>query len=474
MRMALTQLNNLHYLTLLQSKIFAVYISLISVILCPTLVSAYIGIFEDYTEVPHSLIQTNETEIYLGNNKLSILNKGEFSNYTALTLLWVYDNSINEIHEEALLGTKIETLSLHTNDLEEFPNVTTISNTLQVLDLGNNRIQNLPSDLLMPLVMLVDLILFKNQISMIQPKMFIGNAELINLDLIANEISVVSFDAFEELPHLISLSLADNNISVFPAKSLENCIALDYLDLGQNPLTAWPNLSVITRNREVGKFLADKVEEHVSAPFHVALSVCRIHTVSISGAPNGELPWFDCPVNGTIIYSLRLTDRKLNDSTDFSRMQSVSPSGNLEDLNLSDNLFMQFPNIPVEIREGLKKLNINNCRIQNIHPVDLEGYNKLHNLDLSNNQLVTLPATLFADIITLDLSDMPSLDFNGSVWQEYLCEVSDGRLRTLYLDRSMDRIQQFPDISHLVCSSQMNLVIRLEQANCLKFIRNIL
>ena len=123
-----------------------------------------------YTQVPHSLISVNETSIDLSWNKLIILNNDEFSIFTSLSELLLSHNSLNGLHEEAFLDTQIKVLDLGYNYLEELPNVTTIRDTLEELNLHTNKIQHISPELLLPLVHLRKLDLRHNEISQLLPR----------------------------------------------------------------------------------------------------------------------------------------------------------------------------------------------------------------------------------------------------------------------------------------------------------------
>ena len=418
-------------------------------ILYPNVDGNFYGRYDGYTAVSHSLINHNVTHIDLTGNQITTLGDAEFSNYTSLAVLDINIGILSEIHDEAFLHTKIFYLSLRSNLLGEFPNVTAISDTLRSMHLDDNSIEILPPELLWPLVYLTDLRLSENHISEIFLKTFIANQKLEVLSLTGNNINKVPEDAFAGLSLLEELHLGFNNISVFPMKLFENFTALQDLILKDNPFTAWPDLTPVP-----GIYLdAGLVESYFPPPYTLPSSVCNVKYAIFGHVPNGELPVFDCQENDTSLYSLHLHHRELDDSTDFSRIQTVSASGSLRVLGMRDNSFTTFPSIPHSIREHLFRLEINDCKIERIDLNVLEEYNMLTVLDLSNNKLVTLPTRLFTVANTLHLGYMKSLDYNQSVWDEYLCEASDGKLSNLHLDESMDRIQQFPHVSHLVCNA---------------------
>ena len=415
------------------------------------------GSFAGYTEVPHSLIYANVSHIDLSGNRITTLGNEEFSNYTSLAIFDMNDGILSRIHDQAFLDTEISYLSLKFNHLDEFPKVTIISDTLQNLDLTANFIKIVPQNLLSPLVNLTRLILHANQISDIRPRMFSTNQNLEVLSLTWNNINEVPEDAFAGLSRLKDFSLGFNNISEFPAKVLEPLVALDILGLSGNPIRAWPDLTCVSGIR----LEASGVESFLAPPYYIPPSVCGVSVAIFSHVPSAELPVFNCQENETSLYALHLHQRNMDDSTDFFLIQTVYVSGNLRLLGMSSNSFRTFPNIPNSIREHLYHLDINNCKIEIIDPSLLEEYNMLNSLDLSGNKLVTLPTQLFTIANHLYVSYMKSLDFDQSLWEEYLCEASDGKLSNLYLSESMDRIQQFPDVSHLVCNRKFTLTISI-------------
>ena len=458
---------------LLQLRMRIAYLAIIILILYPYVECDFFGRSAGYTEVPHSLINTNETKIDLSFNAISVLRDAEFSQYGDLKSLAINHGILSDIHGEAFLATNINTLSFGGNELREFPNVTCIAGTLTTLYVWRNKIQRIPPNLLSPLLHLRILHVYENSILHLTPKMFVNNSKLGLLHLYHNRINEVPVDAFAGLSNVHTLFLGANNISEFSARVLEPLTSLRELGLIGIPFTVWPDPALVPGVHDL-TLRVDSIEKYLLTPYHVPQSVCKVDIVSIGEVSNGELPSFDCPQNeSTTLSSLGLHNRQLNDFADFSRIQSVSPSANLKYLTLKGNLFTAFPSIPHNIREGLMHLLLDSCKIASIDPSALEGYSMLYRLDLSGNQLVTLPSELFKIANLLYLSNMPSLDFNQSTWEEHLCEASGGKLTNLYLDRSMAMIQQFPDISHLACSKAeelSQLTISLRQVNHFKWL----
>ena len=442
-----------------QLREWVIVLSMIFFLLCQSVDCSYNGRNLGYTTVPHALINDNEANIDLAFNSIQTLNDDEFATYTDLGILKMCCNGLYEIHQNAFRHTRIWFLQLNDNQLDEFPNITTISNTIVKLYLHDNYISNLNPDLLSPLIQLKVLRLYRNKITELLPKMFIDNGNLQELNLDSNNINEVAEDTFAGLSRLNALYLRQNNISILPLKLLEPLDSLTQLMVSYNPIKTWPDFSFAPLVYEV--IFANGVEDYSPTPYQLPEEFCMVRAVTMSYLNHGaDLPLFACQENETNINTLHLVSRKLNDTTDFSRIQSILT---LRSLHIDDNSFTTFPNITYSIRQRLHGLMISDCKMQTIDPSVLEGYDDLRELDLSENQLVLVPTVLFNLTEDLRLNDMPSLDFNQSIWAEHMCEARNGKLRSLSLAGSMTSLQQFPDVSHILCNRATELKVILTE-----------
>ena len=120
--------------------------------------------------------------------------------------------------------------------LTEFPlEILTLAESLEVLDLSNNQLSNLP-DSFAQLSRLRVVFLSNNHFSVL-PRVLSSCASLEMIGFKSNQITTVPADAFP--PKTRWLILTDNRISQLP-ESLGDCVQLQKLMLAGNALTALP------------------------------------------------------------------------------------------------------------------------------------------------------------------------------------------------------------------------------------------
>ena len=163
---------------------------------------------------------TNLTKLELGSNSISDISPLE--NLTNLTTLELFSNSISDISPLEDL-TNLTTLDLGFNSISDISPLENLTN-LTTLDLSGNNMSDISS--LEDLTNLTTLLLFSNSISDISPLENLTN--LTKLDLSFNSISDIS--PLENLTNLTKLNLSFNSISdISPLEDLTSLTAL-YLE----------------------------------------------------------------------------------------------------------------------------------------------------------------------------------------------------------------------------------------------------
>ena len=161
---------------------------------CVSVVDAqYVGDSKSFTEVPHDVISSTETEISLSVNSITRLGDLEFAEYTALWKLTMNKNQITFISDTAFANTKIKFLKLDDNSLSSFPNVTYLDDVIKEISLKQNSITTIPNALLSPLVKVSHLFLNNNPLTVWPDFTGLGSAGFTDLNvngiLLPNEIS---------------------------------------------------------------------------------------------------------------------------------------------------------------------------------------------------------------------------------------------------------------------------------------------
>ncbi|XP_066937429.1 carboxypeptidase N subunit 2-like isoform X3 [Macrobrachium rosenbergii] len=201
----------------------------------------------------------------LGKNNLDDIPTDTFHPLTNLEVLDLHENKIHHIPDGAFKGLhKLDILKLEYNlittiqgdvfsDLGvlnslniEHNHIVNISDRafagleshLEWLELGNNRLDHIPSHALRPLHNLRQLDLDSNKITEIQEDAFHGYGDTIKYILLdKNHISRIPPNAFRDLHSLEWLKLSHNNIKELPEETVMPILdTLTMIDVANNPL----------------------------------------------------------------------------------------------------------------------------------------------------------------------------------------------------------------------------------------------
>ncbi|XP_078612465.1 uncharacterized protein LOC144882512 [Branchiostoma floridae x Branchiostoma japonicum] len=215
--------------------------------------------------VPHNMPETMTT-FRLQENSISALSQRDFSRYTKLEELYLYDNIIRTIQVGTFTPVPhLLVLYLSSNHLSSVPQGLFHGlNELQSLYLSYNRIESVQSFAVTDLPKLESLSLGNNTIHSISPDafvnlpslnyLFLGNNKLTeiptvdmqfpslaNLFLYNNSIWQIPDDAFWNQPNLVALFLDTNKISYIAPKAFRGLDKLNRLHLFGNLITELPD-----------------------------------------------------------------------------------------------------------------------------------------------------------------------------------------------------------------------------------------
>ena len=161
----------------------------------------------------HSLV----TLYIQGSIHLEELHNGTFRGMRNLLHLRLNNNQIKNVHAKAFHGLRrLETLELNGNRIggsvydRDGWNVEFETSNLKILDLGNNRINALPSRVISTQPKLKNLILHYNRISSLASDTFTFSKQLNSLDLAYNDLLELDHTYLQHLNRLESLSIAGN------------------------------------------------------------------------------------------------------------------------------------------------------------------------------------------------------------------------------------------------------------------------
>lgn len=150
----------------------------------------------------------------LADNQINEINSHYFRNLMSIEKVDISYNQITSISAEKITFSKCESLSLKGNKLQKFPTAVSDCETLEKLDLSENKI------------------------SLIEDDAFDRLENLIELDLSFNELTYLP-TSIGKLKKLRRLNLSGNKISSLP-KEFENLTSLEFLDFDSNPIGRVP------------------------------------------------------------------------------------------------------------------------------------------------------------------------------------------------------------------------------------------
>lgn len=189
------------------------------------------------------------------NNKLKRLDLDTFHHLKRLSVFDLRQNDIYAVTGSWKTSSRLQILDLSQCRLADIPS--NLPSSLKNLNIGSNRLTSVTKASLENYRQLESLVLDHNRISAIESRSFLSLEMLYGLDLSdnlisafpgdlpkslrdinldRNYISILNFNSFSRLPYLISLSLRYNKIEEFARKAFRNLRSLRFLYMDGNPL----------------------------------------------------------------------------------------------------------------------------------------------------------------------------------------------------------------------------------------------
>ncbi|XP_029170103.1 leucine-rich repeat and immunoglobulin-like domain-containing nogo receptor-interacting protein 3 [Nylanderia fulva] len=273
---------------------------------------------------------------------------------------------------------------------------------LERLDLGDNRLSELPSDVFHLLHQLKYLNLTGNRLTSLPQLLFKGLDNLQEIRLAANLLSVLPYQAFAPAKKLVRLDLSSNLLVSLPDHSFTN-EQLQELRLASNRLTKLPSklfsgltrLKVLDLANNAIEMLPRGLFSDLTTLEHLDLEnnpIVRLTNIAFQGLVN--LRWLS--LNHLEILSLPAEIWR-----PVSRLRTLLLSGtkleNLRNENLAGLI-------------ELETLEIRNSPLREIGQLTLNETPSLRRLDLRNNDLTFLPANV------ANLPLLNELQLQGNPW----------------------------------------------------------
>ncbi|XP_026748858.2 toll-like receptor 7 [Galleria mellonella] len=383
-------------------------------------------LFESYLEANYFQRFSSLSELSLQNCKLLRIPGNTFEGLRELKKLLIRskNNDWNK-NLELSLGTF--------NGLRE----------LQTLDLGNNNLKVVPSDVFCPLDNLQVLNLTNNRIRSVD-RLGFGKScgsGLRSLDLSNNEVkSLTEESEITGLRRLQELRLQHNNISDISGETFNGLISLRILNISNNNIQSIPEgtfastkeLREVYLNNNLLFELARGVFHRLEQLLVLDLSSNQLSSAHIDGGTfiglirlvilnlsNNALTRIDGKTFKDLFF-LQILDLK-NNSIGYIEENTFLPLYNLHTLNLAENRLHTIDEYLFNGLFVLSKLNLNNNLLINIDPKAFKNCSDLKELDLSSNQLADVPSAIW------ELSLLKTLDLGENL----VTDIKNGSFRNL-------------------------------------------
>ena len=340
--------------------------------------------------------------VSLANNSLPSLDVGFFDNLKRLERLDLSGNrlSVSLTGRQTRDMVSLVHLDLSSNQLsilvESARIFESMSSTLQVLKLNNNRLKTIEPKVFQNLVNLKELDMSQNELAVLEKETLSGLQRLTHLHLSHNDLNSLHNDAFVSVPEVLVLDLSQNKFRLAPV-ALKSLGKLQTLDLSFNGLETLKNASFLDISSLWRLQLNSNNIGNVSKSLFAKLNSLQILDLSSNIISMVEEGSFD---DNQKLRAVRL------DSNSLTRIEDLF--GKLSDLmwlNVSSNSITNFDY--VLLPTSLRWLDISHNLISNLgNYFDLNSELALAEMDVSFNKLNQLgPHNIPDSIETLLVND---------------------------------------------------------------------
>ncbi|XP_047282886.1 leucine-rich repeat-containing G-protein coupled receptor 6 isoform X8 [Homo sapiens] len=264
--------------------------------------------------------------------------------------------------------------------------------SLKILMLQNNQLGGIPAEALWELPSLQSLRLDANLISLVPERSFEGLSSLRHLWLDDNALTEIPVRALNNLPALQAMTLALNRISHIPDYAFQNLTSLVVLDLNYNKLQEFPvAIRTLGRLQELG--------------FHNN-NIKAIPEKAFMGNPLLQtIHFYDNPIQfvgrSAFQYLPKLHTLSLNGAMDIQEFPDLKGTTSLEILTLTRAGIRLLPSGMCQQLPRLRVLELSHNQIEELP--SLHRCQKLEEMDLTDNQLTTLPLAGLGGLMHLKL-----------------------------------------------------------------------
>lgn len=345
--------------------------------------------YNDLNSIPASIGKlTKLAKLNLCSNKLRGLLPPALKRLGALKRLDIRYNVITNIDVLGLLPN-LEVLYASKNDISQFSDK---MESLRLLKFDRNPVTTLEFEILLPMLTVLDL--SKAKIAAIPSEFLLKIPNIENLVLDKNHIVTLP-EELGTLKKLSHLSIYDNNIQTLPS-SIGQLSALQYLDLHLNNIGSLP-----AELWQLGRLTFLNVSSNILEEF--PLLDTRSSRVNVASKP---------PLSSSLA-SLFLADNRLKEEV----FEAISLLVNLKYLNALYNDFVEVPEGALAPLVNLLELHLSGNNLTKLPADDFEHLVDLRSLFVNNNKLLTIPPELSncKNLVHFDVGSN-QLRYNISNW----------------------------------------------------------
>ncbi|XP_070848034.1 leucine-rich repeat-containing G-protein coupled receptor 5-like [Chaetodon trifascialis] len=351
-------------------------------------------------------------ELRLAGNDLSFIPRGAFTGLYNLKVLMLQNNQLKSVPAEAFNNLhNLQSLRLDANHISSVP-IGCFSGlrSLRHLWLDDNSLTEVPVEALNELPALQAMTLALNHISHIPDHAFNKLGRLVVLHLNNNRIVSMGTNCFHGLHSLETLDLNYNSLVEFPT-AVRSLSHLKELGFHSNNIQSIPEHAFTGNPSLITIFFYDNPIQSVGPSAFQNLPELR--TLSLNGA--ADLTEFPDLTGTKSLESLTITGAQIK-SLPSSVCEQLQ---NLQLLDLSYNQIQTLPSFSG--CESVQKIDLHHNEIEELEENTFHGLMSLRSLDLSWNRLSSvklnsfsaLPALTKLDLSSNQLSSLPLIGLHG-------------------------------------------------------------
>ncbi|XP_029350780.1 leucine-rich repeat-containing G-protein coupled receptor 5 [Echeneis naucrates] len=335
----------------------------------------------------------------LSMNNLTVLSSGALSNLHFLEELRLAGNDLSFIPRGAFTGLyNLKVLMLQNNQLKSVPaEAFNNLNNLQSLRLDANHISSVPIGCFSGLRSLRHLWLDDNSLTEVPVGALSELPALQAMTLALNLISHIPDHAFSKLGRLVVLHLNNNRIVSMGTSCFHGLHSLETLDLNYNSLVEFPSaIRSLSHLKELG-FHSNNIR---SIPEHAFTGNPSLITIFFYDNPIqsvGRSAFQNLPELRTL---------SLNGAADLTEFPDLTGTKSLESLTITGARITSLPSSVCEQLPNLQLLDLSYNQIQTLP--SFSGCESIQKIDLHHNEIEELQENAFHGLMSLCCLDLSS------------------------------------------------------------------